>query len=150
MTEPIIKTLDVNCSPEKAFEVFVTRIGTWWPLAGHSSSAGDGKDALDVTIEPRVGGAFFETRHDGAKDLWGEVLEYSPGEKFASTWHPGNNKDHPTRLDVVFEAAGEGGCRVTLTHSGWEAWADRAEEMRGNYNGGWDIVFGENYAGAFI
>lgn len=39
---------------------------------------------------------------------------------------------------------------MTLTHSGWEAWADRAEEMRGNYNGGWDIVFGENYAGAFI
>jgi len=148
MTDPIVKTIDVPCSPEQAFEVFVTGIGDWWPLKGHSASAGAGKAAQTVTIEPRVGGAMFETMHDGSIDTWGEVLVFEPGHKLATSWHPGNNKDAPTRVEVSFTPRPNGHCRVTLTHSGWEAWADRADDMRSTYNGGWDMVFGTCYAQA--
>lgn len=145
MTDPIVKEITVPCDAQMAFDIFVHRIASWWPLDGHSASAGDGKAAQDLTIEPHVGGEMYETKHDGTRDLWGKVLEFEPGRKLATTWHPGNNKDNPTRLDVAFEAAGDG-CRVTLTHSGWEAWGEKADEMRDNYNGGWEIVFTERFA----
>lgn len=50
-------------------------------------------------------------------------------------------------------AAGESGLSgaetvVRLVHSGWEKFGDRAIEMRGNYDTGWDYVFGECYGGA--
>lgn len=146
MTDPIVKTIDVPCSPAHAFDVFVNRISDWWPLDGHAASAAAGKAALGVTIEPRVGGKVFETMHYGGIDLWGEVLAFDPGARLSITWHPGNNKAHPTHVSVSFASLDGGKTRVTLTHSGWEAWADRAGEMRENYNTGWDFVFGERFA----
>ena len=66
MTDPVIKTIDVPCSPARAFDVFVRNTARWWPLDRHSVSAGQGQTARDITIEPRVGGAIYETTHDGA------------------------------------------------------------------------------------
>lgn len=145
MVEPIIKTIVVASDADLALEIFVTRMADWWPLDGHSSSASDGNAALSVTAEPMVGGALFETRHDGTRDEWGKILEYEPGKRIATTWHPGNNKDAPTLLEVDFRDAGKGRCQVTLTHSGWDAWGDRAREMRENYDKGWEFVFGDRY-----
>ncbi|MEZ5912605.1 MAG: SRPBCC domain-containing protein [Paracoccaceae bacterium] len=148
MTAPIVKTITVACNAAQAFEIFVARISVWWPLDRHAASAAAGKAALAVTIEPQVGGKVYETMWDGAIDHWGEVLAYEPPRHFAMTWHPGNNKDHPTRVAVLFEDMPDGGCRVTLTHSGWEAWADRADAMRENYNNGWDAVLARFIAAA--
>ena len=142
MPEPIVKTVEVNATPEEAFAIFVDRIAKWWPLDGHAVSAGAGKAALAVTIEPRVGGAVYETMYDGGRADWGKVLVFEPGRALAMTWHPGNNADNPTRVDVAFEALEAGKARVTLTHSGWEIWGADAEEKRGNYDGGWDMVLG--------
>ena len=149
MTDPIVKTVDVACDPDQAFDVFVNQTSSWWPLDGHAVSAGQGEAALAVTIEPRVGGAVFETMFDGTRTDWGKVLEFVTGRKLAMTWHPGNNADAPTRVDVAFERLGKGATRVTLTHSGWEAWGENAAARRGSYDGGWDNVFGNCYAGAF-
>ena len=145
MTDPIVKRQRVNCSAGQAFEVFVSRISAWWPLEEHAASAADGKAAQAVTFEPRVGGRLYETMHDGRINEWGEVLVFEPGRRFATSWHPGNNKDEPTRLEVEFAEGEDGTCEVTLTHSGWEIWADRAAEMRENYNNGWDFVFGQRF-----
>ena len=140
MTDPVIKTLMVAASADRAFEVFVHRISSWWPLDGHAVSVASGKAAKSVTIEPREGGAVYETMYDGNRADWGTVLDYQPGRKLAMTWHPGTNKDNPTRLDVAFRPLDDGSCQVTLTHSGWEIWADRADDMRGSYDKGWDNV----------
>lgn len=147
MTDPIVKTLDLDCDAARAFAVFVERIATWWPLDGHAVSASAGKTAQSVVIEPRVGGAIYEIMHDGKRTDWGRVLVYTKGRHLATTWHPGNNAGNPTRLDVSFEDIGAGKSRLTLTHSGWEVWAERADEMRGSYDGGWDHVL-SLYAGA--
>ncbi len=60
MTDPIIKAIDVSATPDRAFDVFVHRIAKWWPLDGHAVSVADGKPALAVTMEPKVGGAIYE------------------------------------------------------------------------------------------
>ena len=67
MSDPVVKTIEVACDVRRAFDIFVSRIGTWWPKS-HSASASAGGEAQDVTIEPFVGGAVFETMHDGGRD----------------------------------------------------------------------------------
>lgn len=148
MTDPIVKTVFVGCSAAKAFDVFARETSSWWPLDGHAVSARDGKAAQAVTIEPRVGGAVYETMHDGSRAEWGEVLAFDPGRRLEITWHPGRNAEFPTRVLVDFADMDDGECRVTLTHSNWEVWGERAVQMRENYNSGWDIVLGEHYVRA--
>ena len=33
---PVRKSLRVECTPERAFEVFTAEVGTWWPTRTHS------------------------------------------------------------------------------------------------------------------
>ncbi|WP_299771909.1 SRPBCC domain-containing protein [uncultured Tateyamaria sp.] len=148
MISPIIKTIDVPCAADRAFDIFVTRIASWWPMDRHAVSAAAGKAALAVTIEPHVGGAVYETMYDGTRSDWGKVLEFEVGRNLAMTWHPGSNADSATRVDIQFDAINEAKTRVTLTHSGWEVWADEAHAKRENYDSGWDFVLGERYAAA--
>ncbi|WP_170475721.1 SRPBCC domain-containing protein [Ruegeria arenilitoris] len=148
MTDPIVKAVTVSATPVRAFEVFVNHIAKWWPLDKHAVSAADGKPALAVTIEPKVGGAIFETKWDGERADWGRVLEFEPGHRLAFSWHPGTDRTKPTRVEVVFEEDASGCSLITLTHSGWEIWATEAPDKMDGYNSGWDFVFGERYANA--
>lgn len=147
MTAPIVKTLALPCTAARAFEIFVHSTTSWWP-GGHSVSAGAGATPQAVVIEPRVGGAVYETMHDGTRTEWGRVLEYEDGARLAMTWHPGNNTDNPTTVEVAFEDLPGGTSRITLTHSGWEAWGEFAADRRTGYDAGWDIVLGAHFAPA--
>ena len=146
MTDPVIKTIEVPCSAAKAFDVFVSQTSNWWPLDKHSVSAGGGKQAQAITIEAKPGGAVFETMQDGSRSDWGEVLEIEPGQRLSLSWNPGMSAAAMTRVDVSFKDLPGGRARVTLTHSGWEALADKADEMRNGYNEGWVRVFEERFA----
>ncbi len=150
MLDPVVKTVEVACGPDEAFAVFVERIAKWWPLDAKAVSAASGKAALGVTIEPHVGGAVYETMFDGARADWGKILEFKPGQRLSMTWHPGNNADAPTQVDVDFADAGPGRTKVTLTHSVWEVWGDEAAERRGMYDGGWIHVLENCFAQACV
>lgn len=145
MTDPIVKTVEVTCSVEHAFNVFVNRIAAWWPMATHAVSAADGKSALDVSIEPHVGGAIFETTHSGGCAEWGTVLVFEPSSAFAMTWHPGTSEEKQTRVDVAFVGNAAGGATVTLTHSGWEIWGDEADSKMAGYTVGWAGILAEGF-----
>ena len=62
MLDPIVKTIEVPCSQEKAFGVFVREMGSWWPLDKRSMSMHDGKPAKSLRIEPVEGGKIVEDR----------------------------------------------------------------------------------------
>ena len=47
----------------------------------------------------------------------------------------------PTELEVRFLPE-DGGTRVELEHSGWERYAEGAQESFSSYNEGWDFVLG--------
>ncbi|WP_436496093.1 SRPBCC family protein [Actinokineospora sp. HUAS TT18] len=79
----VLKTITVRASQERAFTVFATRMGSWWPAAHHIGEA----DFADVVIEPRVGGRWFERGHDGVECEWGRVLAYDPHDGFVLAWH---------------------------------------------------------------
>ena len=147
MTDPIVKTVFVNCSPEHAFKVFVSRISDWWPVESHSVSAGEGRPAQSVTIERTVGGSVYETKYDGSRADWGRVLTYEQGKKLTMTWHPGNNSDNATLVEVTFTGS-DTGCDVTLTHSGWDVWGSEAPDRITRYTEGWGMILGTLYTTA--
>jgi len=49
---PVRKSVFVATSPEKAFAVFMDRMGSWWPKS-HSVGSSPQKG---VKVEPRAGG----------------------------------------------------------------------------------------------
>ena len=148
MTNPIVKTIEVNGSPARAFARFTEGMASWWPGRQHSVSGMKGTEPKEIVFEAKPGGAVYEITPEGERCDWGRVTEWEPGERFAMTWHPGNSPELATKLELAFSDAPGGRCRVTLIHSGWEVLGDLAEDRRASYDGGWAYVFGECFAGA--
>ena len=142
--EPIVKSGTVSWPPETAFRRFTDEMGTWWPVETHSLS---GERAQTVTMEGREGGRLYETDVDGKTCLWGTLTAWQPYEYVAFTWHLDRDPSRAQRVEVRFTADGEG-TTVEVTHRDWEVFAERAEEVRGNYLGGWDGVLGRYAEGA--
>ena len=134
---PIKREIVVKARPEVAFDVFTARIGSWWPLEGHSVYGA----ASTVRFEDRE---IVEVSADDERSVWGTVTDWQPGERVAFTWHPGKPADQASRVSVSFTAADDQ-TLVTLVHEGWEVFAD-PEASRAEYDHGWPIVL-EQYAG---
>ncbi|MGH9368784.1 MAG: SRPBCC domain-containing protein, partial [Thermoanaerobaculia bacterium] len=141
---PVRKAITVKRSVADTFEIFTARIGRWWPLLTHSISE---QRAVDVVIEPRVGGELCEVRDDGERFPWGRVLAWEPPGRLVVTWHPGQDPAAATELEVRFSPV-EGGTRVELEHRGWVKLGARAREVREGYDRGWESVFGKSFAEA--
>ncbi len=148
MLEPIIKTIEVSCSPEQAFTVFIDDMASWWPLDKNSVSAMNGEVAKSTVIEPRLGGKVYEIGHDDTQHHWGTVTQYDPYSAFSMDWHIGMSAESPSVVDVKFTDIGNGKTRVELTHGNWESFGDKAEDMRKGYNEGWVGVFEKAYCSA--
>ncbi|HEY6747033.1 MAG TPA: SRPBCC domain-containing protein [Mycobacteriales bacterium] len=137
MSAPVLASVHVRRSPVDAFRVFTDRIGDWWPLSTHGCF---GSRAVGLRFDD---GRLVERSADGDAEVWGEVLAWEPPRRFAVTWHPGRSAGPHTVVSVEF-LADEDGTRVELTHSGWEAYGDRAAAARAPYEGpdAWGHVLG--------
>lgn len=133
-TEAIHKTVLVDIEPAQAFDLFTTRIASWWPVRTHSYG---GEAVTDVVFEPQVGGRVYEVTAAGEQD-WGAVRDFDPPNRFALEWLIGDACG--SEVEVAFAPEGSG-TRVDLWHRGLAA-----GESRDRYAGGWDVVlapFGE-------
>ena len=148
MLAPVIKTIDVPCNQEQAFKIFIEEITTWWPLDKNSVSAMGGGVAKAVSIEPKVGGKIIEIGHDDTGHFWGTVNSYEPHAAFSLNWHIGLPAESASLVGVTFTAIKDDKTRVELTHSNWEAFGDKAADMRAGYEGGWVGVFETAYQAA--
>jgi len=121
MLDPIEKIIDVPCDAKHAFNVFVDKVDTWWPKDKNSVSAMQGQVAKKIVIEPREGGRVYEIDHAAEK---------------------------ASMVNVQFDEIDGKHTTVKLTHSRWEAFAEKAEDMRNGYNQGWVGVFEQAYKNA--
>jgi uncharacterized protein YndB with AHSA1/START domain len=137
MTAPVLASVHVRRPADVAFRVFTERIGDWWPLPTHGCF---GEQAAGLRI---ADGRLVERSVDGAVEIWGEVLAWEPPRRFAVTWHPGRPGGPHSVVEVEFRPDRDG-TRVELTHSGWEAYGERAAELRAAYEGpdAWTKVLG--------
>ena len=136
---PLVKTITVPLSVEHAFRRFTEEIATWWPLETHSVGE---KNAATVTFECKISGQIFETLKSGETSLWGTVQEWEPPNRVVFSWHPGGEPSSATEVEITFSDR-DGQTEVMVTHSGWETFGEKAEETRGGYDKGWDLVLGK-------
>lgn len=135
---PVRKTLVVNAPQAHAFEVFTSRLDSWWP-----KQHGIGKTPIKQSfIEPRVGGRWYTTHEDGSEIVIGQMRAWEPPNRIVFSWEIGADwKRDPTvasEVEIIFIAETARTTRVQLEHRNFEALgAEGGEKMRGSVDGGW-------------
>ncbi len=148
MLDPLISTIEVPCSQEKAFAVFVNEMGSWWPLDKRSMSMKNGKPAKSLRIDPKQGGKIVEIGHDDTEYHWGTIKSYDPHAFVSMDFHMGMPAENASLVEVRFTAIENERTRVELTQSNWEAFGDMAQMMRDGYGSGWVIIFEQAFKSA--
>ena len=139
---PLLFEVIVNVPQAFAFEMFVKQ-GAWWPMESHHIGK---QSAVDVIIEPRVGGRWFERLSDGTDCSWGQVLAYEPTSRMLFGWQLNSKWAYDagfmTEVEVLFIEEGPEKTRVTLEHRNWERFGDDATRVRNAYGSenGWKSV----------
>lgn len=142
--EPVRMELVVPLAQEAAFDLFTSRISTWWPLSTHKVSKGSGSRC---SFEPRAGGRIYESDDSGAEFDWGMVRAYERPTRLVFSWHPERDPSTAQEVEIRFTPVADG-TRLDLEHRGWEALGDQAAQMRDAYEHGWGFVLGQCYRDA--
>jgi uncharacterized protein YndB with AHSA1/START domain len=139
---PVRKTVIVDATPGKAFEVFTACINRWWPKT-HGIGAAPLKESI---IEPFVGGRWYTTHEDGSQAVVGHVLVWQPGERLVVTWEvsaewkPDPRPEFTSEVEVRFSPETALRTRVELEHRNFERMGAAGETMRNNVDRGWPAL----------
>jgi uncharacterized protein YndB with AHSA1/START domain len=138
---PVRRTIRVKAAPARAFDVFTSAMGRWWPRE-HSIN----KSPLQaVIVEPRAGGRWYERGEDGSECQWGRVLTWEPPSRVVFAWQINGQWQYDpsfeTEVEVKFIADGTG-TRVELEHRNLERFGDQAETIRAAFESpeGWNTT----------
>jgi uncharacterized protein YndB with AHSA1/START domain len=135
---PVRKSIRVNASQARAFEVFTSGLGRWWPL-----DHGIGKTPRKaVVMETRLGGRWYELAEDGTETPVGKIIVWEPPLRFVMTWDINSRWQPDTKVssevEVKFIVDGADATRVELEHRKFEQMgAEPGEKMRKDVDGGW-------------
>jgi uncharacterized protein YndB with AHSA1/START domain len=137
--ESVRKQVTIAVPRERAFEVFTARMGAWWNPDHHIGA----QPYVDLVIEPREGGRWFEVDAEGVTCQWGEVLVWEPPGRLVLNWQLdaewSYDPDQVTELELVFTALSEGSTLVELEHRRLEGLGENAADVRVQLDapGGW-------------
>jgi hypothetical protein len=128
--QPVRKQVTVSASVQTAFEVFTGRMASWWNPAHHIAET----PYVDLVVEPRNRGRWFERDADGAECVWGEVLVWAPPDRVVLGWHLDSeweyDPDLVTEVEMRFVAEAPDVTRVELEHRDLERFGAAAPEIR--------------------
>ncbi len=147
---PIVKTIEVPCGQQRAFEIFVTGMPGWWPLEKRSMSLmmNNGRPAAGLAVDTRAGGRIVETSPDGDEYHWGTITVYDPFDRLKLDFHMGLPAETASLVEVDFHPIAADRTRVVLTQSRWEAFGKMAQDMYNGYGSSWSLIFEESYGAA--
>jgi len=138
---PVRKSIRVNATPDRAFDVFTSGIGRWWPKSHKIGQA----DLDRPVIEPRAGGRWYELDVDGSECELGKVAVWEPPSRLILIWQLTPefrfDPDLMTEVEVTFTPDGDGTV-VDLEHRDLERMGDQAEAMAETVGGpgGWPAL----------
>jgi uncharacterized protein YndB with AHSA1/START domain len=148
--EPIRCSVRMQCSIDRAFQVFTEKMGTWWPLETHSIAVDQelGQKAETLKVDPREGGRIEEVLDDGSTRDWGEIVAWEPPQRVVLAWKPNDRPTPPTEVEVRFTSESNG-TLLELEHRGWDRLGEVSDELRPLYasESGWTMVL-ERYRNA--
>jgi uncharacterized protein YndB with AHSA1/START domain len=136
VTDALRFSQEIDCPPGHAFDVWTTRLSTWWPK-GHSAS-GD-PDTVPL-LEPRLGGRLYERTSDGREIEWGEITEWDPPRRLGYRWHIAWDVALATDVTLTFVDLGDDRTRLDVVHAGWERFGEEADRFRTANSGGWGAL----------
>jgi uncharacterized protein YndB with AHSA1/START domain len=135
---PIVRSVQVKATPDRAFHLFTSHIEHWWPKG---KTIGKAPHAA-IVLEPRAGGRWFERDADGNETRWGKVLAWEPPSRLLLGWQINSqwayDPDLLTEVEVTFAPVG-GGTLVTLEHRDLERFGADAERHAERLRGGWPV-----------
>lgn len=137
---PVRKTIIVQATRDRAFEVFTAGIDRWWPKS-HGIGTAQLRESI---IEPRVGGRWYAKHEDGTEAVVGHVEVWQPPERLVVTWEisaawkPDARVALASTVEVRFVAEATDRTRVELEHRNFERMGlPDGETMRKGVDGGW-------------
>lgn len=130
----IFKTKVLACGVGRAFELFTTRAGEWWPPGLRHTR----DPASAIVIEEA--GRFFERGRDGHEVELGAVTAWEPPRRLALDWYPGTDALHPTRVEIRFIAESDSRTRVEVRHDSTAASEDLFPARAPRYEAAWSRV----------
>ena len=109
---------------------------------------------VEVVVEPRGGGRWYEKGEDGSECQWGTVLVYEPPRRIVLSWHLNGDFEfvadnaHASEVEVRFTPEA-GQTKVELEHRHFERHGESGERLRTAVEKpeGWSYVLG-NFAKA--
>ena len=115
---PVRKSIAVQATPERAFEVFTADFDSWWPRTHHI-----GKSPMKrAIIEEKQGGRCYSEQIDGTDCDWGTVLVWEPPTRFVIAWQINTDWTfqpdlaQSSEVEVRYTAQPGGLTRVDLEH----------------------------------
>jgi len=140
--EPVVRSVQVNGAPERAFNLFTSRMGLWWPTGKTVAAA----PHVEIVIEPFAGGAWLERDADGNETRWGKVLAWEPPGRLLLGWQLNSqwryDADFLTEVELTFAREGAG-TLVTLEHRNLERFGADGSKVAEQVGGGWPRFLGE-------
>jgi uncharacterized protein YndB with AHSA1/START domain len=118
VTSSVLVALRVKATPERAFEVFVREIGSWWrpSLMFQTTPRAPGV----LAFEEGEGGRLTETLANGKVFEIGRITTWEPPFRLVFTWRQAAFPlDLQTEVEVEFEPVGDK-TRVSVTHRGFD------------------------------
>ena len=142
-TAPVRKTVVVDATPHKAFEVFTAGIDHWWPKT-HGIGAAPIRQSI---IEPFVGGRWYTKCEDGTDVVVGHLRVWEPGARLvvsweiSAEWKPDSREAFASEVEVRFVAVDAGRTRVEVEHRDFARMGQPAgAAMRKAVDGGWPAI----------
>jgi uncharacterized protein YndB with AHSA1/START domain len=137
---PVRKSIRVNVNADRAFDIFTSGIGRWWP-----HDHGIGKKPFTPVIETRLGGRWYELAEDGTQTNIGKIVAWEPPTRFVVTWDINSQWKPDTtvssEVEIKFIPDGANATRVELEHRKFEQMgAEPGEAMRKSVDGGWPTM----------
>ena len=127
---PVKRSVVVKTDVSRSFTAFTSRMGHWWPRSHSIGST----PHVDVIIEPRVGGRWYERAADGSECEWGKVLTWDPPGRLILAWQLNADWKYDPSLvsevEITFTALEATVTRVDLEHRNLERYGDRAADIR--------------------
>jgi uncharacterized protein YndB with AHSA1/START domain len=139
---PVRKSVTVQASQARAFEVFTAGISRWWPPSHTLLAVG----LKEVIIEPRAGGRWIQIGVDGSESINGHVRIWQPPSRLVLSWEiDGDWKCDPqsaSEVEVNFVSESATVTRVELEHRNFDRMRANAEGARASIDspGGWSGI----------
>jgi len=149
VVEPVRKSIEVELPPAEAFQLFTSEMASWWPPT-HKLGA---TALVEIIVEPRVGGRWFEVDQDGSTCEWGSILAWEPPHRVVFAWGIGTDWKYTpdlsksSEVELRFLPMGDSATRVEFEHRNFER-HDQGDKLAASVRNGWDFVLAQFTASA--